>query len=245
LVITLIIQKINQKIENPVKFKYLRGHVIIVKSRKSKRVVLKHPALRSVRSVLREVLYLTVEAEKDRLYELERLYIYKRGELTPSQRKREISLAKMRSALDYVLEKSTCVCCSASRCHFYMEMYLKTIIVGPDDVVPFSGLTVLRHSYRSLGNPFDIDMVWNPVEKAWYCEECFNEYIIPDYIENEGRLIDYIPPPMDETEWHIVDNQVLPLHEHPKRPDVHDYIKYYFVDRNRRWEDYIKDNPLW
>ncbi|MHA1492028.1 MAG: hypothetical protein ACTSRI_20550 [Promethearchaeota archaeon] len=207
--------------------------------------------MRSVRSVLREVLYLAIKAEKRRLAKLQDLYGYKKGELTPSQYKRKVFILRMRQALDYVLEKSTCICDFNSTCSSYKEICQKAIPIDlSNESAGYLGfLDLARYIDKKWNpeNPFDIDMAWDPIKKAWYCEKCFDEIIIPEYIKNEGRLIDYIPPPMDETEWHIVDNQILPLHEHPKKrePDMDEYIKYYFVDRNRRWEDYIKDNPLW
>ncbi len=137
-----------------------------MKSLKVKKIVLKDSNLRKG---LRQVLKLAVDDKLDYYTHLEKLYTLKRnqhGKLTLSQLKRKRELSRLKIKIYSDLKKSICQC---------------SIPVCLSD-------GRVRSSKRST----DLDMVWVPWMKAWYCVPCFEAHFkdmtIDDFIEGFGEL---------------------------------------------------------
>ncbi len=138
-------------------------------SLKVKKVEIKDSKLRNLRKGLRQVLKLAVHDKFAYYTHLENLYRekrIKRGNLTPSQLKRTRELSKLKNKLNTDFQRSVCHC-SSGYC-------LSTEQARPEKI------------------PMDLDMVWVPWMKSWYCGACFEAYYrdmtIDDFIEGFGEL---------------------------------------------------------
>ncbi|MHA2027855.1 MAG: hypothetical protein ACW99Q_00580 [Candidatus Kariarchaeaceae archaeon] len=83
------------------------------------------------------------------------LYRMKRvnGKITPSQSKRDRTIYQAYYHLDYILQHSILHCSEELQCRSIIK----------------SGLS---HNIATLA----LDMVWNPIKKAWVCLNCYNYY---------------------------------------------------------------------
>ena len=193
-----------------------------MKSRISRKVVLKHPALRSVRKCLREVIKQAVQAEITRLLDLEILYTHKKRKyITPSQQKRKSFLCRTRLALKYVFRNSTCVCHMRTLCYSYKEL-LENGLIEPNEL------------------PNDLDMAWFPVKRSWYCVKCFEEFILPwceEEISPPPEYYEDFPDPDDHFNvydyffnrryWYIEEGVIYPVPGSERKDEPDEYIKYF------------------
>jgi len=140
-----------------------------MKRAEPRKIILRTQRLQKIRKNLRDILTLAYEKEFSRLLNLKRLYQEKRISngywLAPSQRKREIRLSKMGDALMHAYDKSILVCSLGAACDSHKELVKK------GEIEP---------SERSA----NLDMVWVPHFKAWFCLRCYEEYFKIKACEN-------------------------------------------------------------
>ncbi len=148
-----------------------------MKSLKIKKVVLKDPHLRRLRSSLRILLRLAVKKKNRKLDKLEDLYLQKE-KLTPSQRNRKNEISKLKNKLMYLSERSSCITCNEPYCVSHKDR--------PDRVTLFDKFTWFEHRSTNL------DLVWVPWVKRWVCLQCFNYYYknmtLNDFIDSQGEF---------------------------------------------------------
>jgi hypothetical protein len=116
---------------------------------------LKDPRLRRIRKNLRELLILVINDEIDRLSKLEDLYLnklLKRKTFTASQWKRSEFLTHKAMELHRALYNSICICASGT-CESTIDLARQ-------------GIQVPEHFTN-------LDMIYDPIFKKWYCEKCF------------------------------------------------------------------------
>lgn len=120
-----------------------------MKTDKWKAIVIKDAQLRRIRKNLRTLLKLAIDKEVARLRELKHLYWDKDG-LTPSQRRREVSIDRAVNKFLRLKGRSMLNCSEGSLC-------------------------MSRERDPDISD-LDKDMVWNPLLKKWVCVECYNFY---------------------------------------------------------------------
>jgi len=125
-----------------------------MKTDKWKVIVIKDPRLRRARKSFRTLLRLAYLTEKERLRQLQDLYRQmdiKGRKLTPSQRRREIMLSRLKDELSSAYSSSILWCSMGSLCESSKKKNIPTHEVS-----------------------LDVDMAWNPVDKRWCCSACYN-----------------------------------------------------------------------
>lgn len=140
-----------------------------MKTSKPRKIILRTQKLQNIRKNLRIILKLAYQDETKRLLNLERIYqdkyIANQFHLTPSQYKRKFELTKKNSMLYQSFIKSILVCSLGATCISYREVVKKGL---------------LKPSER----PIDLDMVWVPRYKKWYCLNCYEENLKIKTCEN-------------------------------------------------------------
>ncbi|KKK66886.1 hypothetical protein LCGC14_2959580 [marine sediment metagenome] len=137
-----------------------------MKSKKSRKIILKDPKLRKIRSSSRRIIKLAYLDYSEKLLLQQYLYLEK-GRLTPSQEKRYTRLSREKDTLDQAFTRSICTCFREAACLSYQEA-VEISIIEPSD------------------RPIDLDMVWVPGGKhdaieeywvpnggAWFCLKCY------------------------------------------------------------------------
>ena len=129
-----------------------------MKARKIKKVSFTSPKLRLIRKNFRQIFKLAYFDELERLMKMQRLYrkkyIRQDSHLVPSQYSRWMSLSKRHDKLYHDYHDSILVCSSGATCTSYREMKEKGMI-------------------KPSERPIDLDMVWVPHKKAWFCTKCY------------------------------------------------------------------------
>ena len=131
-----------------------------MKTREPRRIVIKNPQLKRVRKNLREILKLFYYDESKRLRELAGRCL-----ITTSGRKEHNKLTRISAKLDHAYEKSILECSSGAMCTSYKEM-------------------VEKRSIKPSERPINLDMVWIPHEKAWFCTKCYERKYKIKHCEN-------------------------------------------------------------
>ena len=129
--------------------------MIIMKSKKIRKVILKAPELRRVRDNLRIILKLTINEELTRLQKLRILYRNK-NYLTPSQQKRRSQLSREWNKLYHRFNKSTLQCSNGAGC------------ISLDKAI--------EEGLDPKDRPTDLDLVWVPWLERWVCTNCFETF---------------------------------------------------------------------
>lgn len=139
-----------------------------MKSKKTRLIALKDPKLRKIRENLRTILKLAYYSERERLRNLEHLYI-ERDSLTPSQQKRNIQLGRMNNDLMTAYNHSILKCSLGAACNSYKE-------------------AVENGSIDPVERPVDLDMGWLPQfpYRAWYCKKDY------EFLKGQHFDADYI-----------------------------------------------------
>ena len=140
-----------------------------MKSTKPRKIILRTEKLQNIRKNLRIILKLAYQDEIKRLLSLELIYqdkyIANQFHLSPSQRKRQFELSKKNDMLYQSFIKSILACSFGVACISYREVVKKGL---------------LKPSER----PIDLDMVWVPHYKKWYCQNCYEEILKIKACEN-------------------------------------------------------------
>ena len=126
-----------------------------MKSKKVRRVILRTPRMKHVRSNLRIILKLAVKNELCRLAKVKRLYHDRliKSHLTPSQRKRHNHIGvKYRTLYHHYLE-STLQCGGGAACYSFQE--------------------AKKDRFNPQDRPTDLCLVWVPWLEKWFCVKCF------------------------------------------------------------------------
>lgn len=128
-----------------------------MKGDKWKIIIVKSTKLRLLRKNLRTVIKLALDHKRKLLLQLERIYTEKRIKkgLTPSQQNRERAISILSRDLRLAYEGSMLRCFLAGGC-----------------------MSQKNESY--IEKSLDVDMVWNPLDKAWICINCYVYYFITD-----------------------------------------------------------------
>lgn len=148
-----------------------------MKAKKNIKVELKNPALRRIRKNLRDVIKLAVERESSRLYAISDEYRQKCRDSTDSTEKERLDqeerkFMKQGSKLRGLLSKSIIQCDLGAACSSLEE--------------------AIKHEFDRMDRPTDLDMVWCPYFKAWYCVPCSEELIAGAKILREERHPDHM-----------------------------------------------------
>lgn len=130
-------------------------NMIMMKSKRIRKVILKTPELRRTRNNLRVILKLAVKDRLSRLSSLETLYFDKKN-LNPSQQKRRSQLRKEWSKLYHRFNKSTLECSNGAGC------------VSLDKAI--------EEGLNPKDRPTDLDLVWVPWFEKWVCTTCFETF---------------------------------------------------------------------
>ncbi|UCC18568.1 MAG: hypothetical protein JSV62_10705 [Promethearchaeota archaeon] len=138
-----------------------------MKSNIPRKIVIKDSKLRKVRKNLREILKLAYFTEFEKWSNLDDIYREKHlnGKITLSQEKRWFFLSQQHDKLRAIYDKSILECNLGAACLSHRELMQKGEI-DPSD--------------RST----DLDMVWVPYFKAWFCLRCYEEYFKIKACEN-------------------------------------------------------------
>ena len=126
----------------------------MMKSKKIHKIVLKNPRLRRIRNNLRIMLKLAIEKELNRLDQLKGLYVFK-NKLTNSQKKRRSQIWGEWNRLYHRYQRSTLVCGMGAACTALDE--------------------AIKHGFNPQDRPTDLDLVWVPWLRNWYCVDCFED----------------------------------------------------------------------
>ncbi|MFW9880129.1 MAG: hypothetical protein ACFFG0_44205, partial [Candidatus Thorarchaeota archaeon] len=131
----------------------------MIKSAETRKIVIKDLKLRQVRKNLRDIFKLKWLEEFKKWLDLDSAYREKnfKGKITPSQEKRWIVLTQQHNKLRSIYDKSILECNLGAACLSHRELVQKGRIDSSD---------------RSI----DLDMVWIPHFKAWFCVKCYEEY---------------------------------------------------------------------
>jgi len=125
--------------------------------------------MRKIRKNLRDILTLAYKKEFSHLLDLKSLYqdkyIQNQYHLTPSQRKREINLSRISDELMHSYDKSINVYSSGAACYSHRKL-------------------VEEGEIESSKRSTNLDMVWVPHFKAWFCIRCYEEYLKVKTCEN-------------------------------------------------------------
>ena len=124
----------------------------MMKTDKWKIVINKNPNLRRLRKNLRTVIKLAVYDERRHLRHIRRLYLEKIPNLTPSQKKRNNNLLRLSNELSEAYDQSILRCLCGAYC-----------------------LSRQKEGF-DINKCLDLDMVWNPLDRAWICINCYNFY---------------------------------------------------------------------
>ena len=147
---------------------------------KAKRIVkveLKSPVLQRIRKNFRDVIKLAVKQELSRLYAVSDEYRKKCQESTDFSEKerldqKEREFMKKGSELRRLLSKSIIQCNLGAACSSLEE--------------------AVKHGFDPLDRPTDLEMVWCPYFKAWYCLPCTENLIAGGKILREERHPDHM-----------------------------------------------------
>lgn len=151
-----------------------------MKSSEVRKIEIKNPFLRNLRTNLRKIIRSAYESETKRLSRLGNLYREKHIHfgLVPSQEKRFFSLVKRSDALMHAFNDSICYCSSGAGCVAYKRLVEEGAINPPD-------------------RPIDLDMVWIRHYRQWVCTECYEKLykikiceICWDTDDTEERIIE-------------------------------------------------------
>lgn len=139
----------------------------VMKSAIPRKIVINDPHLRKVRKNLRDIIKLAYLADFDNWLKLDELYREKhlRGNITPSQKKRWFFLSQQHNKLISIYDKSILECNSGAACLSHREL-------------------VKRGEINSSDRSTDLDMVWVPHFKAWFCIKCYEDYFKIKACEN-------------------------------------------------------------
>lgn len=124
-----------------------------------RKIIVRDPRLLKVRKNLRDILKLFYLAEFRSWSKLDNLYRekYLRGKITSSQKKRWFFLSHRHNELMNTYDKSILECNSGAACLSHLELVKKGRI---------------DPSKRST----NLDMVWVPHFKSWFCIKCYEEF---------------------------------------------------------------------
>jgi len=148
-----------------------------MKAKKIVKVELKNSALRRIRKNFRDVIKLAVKQESSRLYAISREFRKKCRDSTDSREKerleqKERKFMKQGGKLRGLLSKSVIQCGLGGGCSSLSE--------------------AIKHGFDPKDRPTDLDMVWMPYFKAWYCVPCSESLIAGAKILREERHPDYM-----------------------------------------------------
>ena len=124
-------------------------------SKEVRRVILRTARVQPVRSNLRALLKLAVKDKLNRLTKIKRLYHNKdiKDNLTPSQQKRYEFIGIKYRTLSERYNHSTLQCGSGAACY------------SLDDAI--------ERGLDPRDRPIDLDLVWVPWLRKWFCLKCF------------------------------------------------------------------------
>lgn len=148
-----------------------------MKAKRIVRIELNNPVLRRIRKSFRDVIKLAVKQESSRLYATSREY-RKRSQVStdPAEKERlerkDDKFMEKGRRLRGLLSKSIIQCKSGAGCSSLSE--------------------AIKHGFDPKDRPTNLDMVWMPFLRAWYCTKCSEELIEGDKILREERHPDYM-----------------------------------------------------
>lgn len=131
------------------------NNLMLMKSKKVHKIVLRTPLARQLRFNLRTLLKLAIKEELSRLSNIETLYGFKKN-LTSSKKKRRGQLRKEWNKLYHRFHRSTLQCGSGAACVSFQE--------------------AKKHGFNPKDRPTNLDLVWVPWLEKWSCVECFETY---------------------------------------------------------------------
>jgi len=151
--------------------------MIVMKAEKIVKVELKNPALRRIRKNFRDVIKLAVEQESGRLFVESCEYRKRSRESTDHAEKerleqKEDKFRNKSSELDSSLSKSIIQCGLGGGCSSLSK--------------------AIKHGFDPKDSPTDLDMVWMPYFKAWFCIGCSEDLIEGEKILREEKHPDYM-----------------------------------------------------
>jgi len=148
-----------------------------MKAKKIIRVELKNPALRRIRKSFRDIIELAVKQESNRLHVESRIYRERSRESSnPIEKERleqkEDKFRNRSNGLNSSLSKSIIQCRLRGGCSSYSE--------------------ATNHGLYPEKAPANLDMVWMPFYKAWFCTKCSEILIEGDKVLRKERHPDYM-----------------------------------------------------
>lgn len=148
-----------------------------MKAKKIVKVELKNPALRRIRKNFRDLIKFAVKQESSRLYAISDEYRQKCRDSTDSVEKERLDqderkFMKLGSNLRHLLAKSIIQCDLKAACSSLEE--------------------AVKHGFDPLDRPTDLDMVWMPYFKSWFCVPCSESLIAGAKILREERHPDHM-----------------------------------------------------
>ncbi|MEE9377812.1 MAG: hypothetical protein V3V33_07220 [Candidatus Lokiarchaeia archaeon] len=158
----------------------------MMKSKKPRRIVLKNPKLRKIRSSLREILRLAYYDYSEKLLDLRGLYNDKNMQkgLTPSQDKRHTVLIREKAALDQAFAKSICICFNGAACHSYQEAVKDGAIEPSERPIDLDMVWVPEPEPGTIGE------YWTPTGGAWFCLKCHE--VVREIDFDDFEYLDYL-----------------------------------------------------
>ena len=130
----------------------------MMKSEKIIRIELRNPTLRQIRKNLRDIVKLAV---KDKIRKLmdEEHKLREKDILTPGEELRITELSRKSDRLYHLLSASIIQCSMGAACDLHQKAKKEIEGFDPRD----------RRT--------DLDMVWVPEDRKWYCTGCFDSYL--------------------------------------------------------------------
>lgn len=129
-----------------------------MKSEKIIRIEIKDPTLRQIRKNLRDIVRLAVKDKIKKLQD-EGVELRRRGDLTSEEQKRRLELSRKSNQLRNSLSASIIQCSMGAACDAHEKAKKEIKGFDPRD----------RRT--------DLDMVWVPEDRKWYCTGCFDSYL--------------------------------------------------------------------
>ena len=126
-----------------------------MKSEKTVRIELRNPVLRRIQKNMRDIIRLATKNEIKRLQD-EEVELIKRPHLTPEEEKREYELSFKSNKLRDSLSDSIIQCSMGAACDSHQK--------GK------------KEGFNPRDRRTDLDMVWVPEDRKWYCTECYENY---------------------------------------------------------------------
>lgn len=124
----------------------------MMKSKKVRIIKLKDPKLRRIRKNLRDIIKLAVKDEFRRQNKIARSYLGG-GPMTEEEDREFTKYSRESENLMFTLQKSIIQCSSGTQCDSLEE--------------------AVKHGFNPKDRPTDLDMVWIPYYKKWFCLKCY------------------------------------------------------------------------